>query len=427
MYLSRIAGKSNFWIAFLSLSLILGSGYGVAQDTEDKQEEVDLESLLSDARNDIGREDFAAAAKKLKQVTEAQADNGIAWQLLGYSLHLDGKLDEAIVAHTKATEFPDFKQLGYYNLGCAYSLKKQPKKALEFLHIAMDNGFDRFEMFETDADLEHVKKSDGFKEILARAKNGGKRPEKMVSDKSKFDVKSLVGEWAVTAGTRQAAEIDPAQLPVVKFTKKDVTIPAGDTEFVMSFKVVKVDKGMVELDFNIESGPAPEGTALGIMKVAGNKAKLCYDPMGQNRPKEFKTTEENGFFMFELEKKGAKFDPSKILGQWNVTEGMRAGETVPADRLAEAKITFEKNMITIPAGEESFIMSYEINADAMPIEIDMEIDSGPAPEGSAALGILKFEDGNFVLCYNAEGGDRPKKFESTSENGNFLFTMKADK
>ena len=116
-----------------------------------------------------------------------------------------------------------------------------------------------------------------------------------------------------------------------------------------------------------------------------------------------------------------------MVGTWNVTDGTRAGEKVAADRLALAKITIEKDEITIPAGDDSFVMSYEINADTSPVEIDMTIESGPGPAGSVALGILKFEDGKFILCYNAAGGDRPKKFESSESNGNFLFAMEADK
>jgi uncharacterized protein (TIGR03067 family) len=116
-----------------------------------------------------------------------------------------------------------------------------------------------------------------------------------------------------------------------------------------------------------------------------------------------------------------------MVGNWNVTEGTRAGEKVAEDRLAEAKITFDKDKITIPAGDDEFIMSYKIIAGTSPVEIDMKIESGPAPEGSAAKGIVKFEGDKFILCYHPEAGDRPAKFESTAENGCFLFTMEADK
>lgn len=72
-------------------------------------------------------------------------------------------------------------------------------------------------------------------------------------------------------------------------------------------------------------------------------------------------------------------------------------------------------------------MGFEIDSSADPATIDMKILSGPAPEGSPAFGIIRKQDEQVVLCYNAMGEDRPEKFESTAENGFFLFTMKPAK
>lgn len=331
MFLSRNTRASFFWLALFSLSLVFGSGMAIAQD------EVDLDNLLQEAQRHIGNEEYAAAAKKLKQVTKAEDDNGMAWQLLGYSLHLDGKLDDAIVAHAKAAEFPQFEQLGLYNLGCAYSLKNEPAKSLKFLHKALDAGFNRFEMFESDSDLDNVKKADGFKEIQARAENDGNRPEKPKSkpkgQKGKTKGKSLVGKWTVTSGERQGNEIDADRLPpVITIRAKDLTIPAGEDEFVMSYKVVDASKGVIKIDFKIESGPTAEGTALGIMKFDGNKATLCCDPMGQNRPEQFKTSEENGCFMFVLEKKVKKSNASKVDKKKQADKKKKTGKKKDGDK-----------------------------------------------------------------------------------------------
>lgn len=416
----------------IAFGLVLSSSGIDAQEVPDekwadKQDQVDLPALFQAAAQDLNAEDFKAAAAKFKKYTKAKTDNGQAWFLLAYALHMDGQIDEAIPVHEKATQFADFKSTALYNLGCAYSIKKDAEKSIDYLHQALDAGFNQLDMFETDGDLENVRKSKGFSAIAARARNGGKRMEqepKKASAKQP-DAKALVGKWAVTSGTRQGDEIDAERLPPeIVFTEKDVTMPAGNETFVMSYKIVSADKNSIAIDFKIESGPAPEGTAKGILKLDGDKAKLCYDPTGASRPEEFKTTAENGFFMFVMEKKAEKFDATKLMGKWQVTEGVRAGEEVAAERLEMAVITFEKNKITIPAGDDEFVMSFTINADETPIEIDMKIDSGPAPEGSAAVGILKLKGDTFMLCYNAVGGDRPKKFESTEQNGCFLFVMK---
>ena len=57
------------------------------------------------------------------------------------------------------------------------------------------------------------------------------------------------------------------------------------------------------------------------------------------------------------------------------------------------------------------------------MKIDMKIDSGPAPEGAKAVGIIKIGDGEFTICYDSAGGERPEKFESTEENGCFMFKI----
>lgn len=272
-----------------------------------EKDDIDLPALFQDAANDINSSDFKAGAKKLKKYTSHNEGNGQAWFLYAYALHMDGQLDEAIPVHKRAAKFPNFKPTALYNLGCAYSLKKDSKKSLDYLHQALDAGFNQFDMFETDGDLENVKKADGFAKIKARAENNGKRMDDTADAKpakGPKGAKALIGVWAVTSGTRQGEEIDAERLPPeITFTKKDLTIPTGGGEpFVMSYKVIKKEKGLIHVDFAIESGPAPDGEALGILKIKGNQAKLCYDPMGQTRPESFETDSENGFFSFVMEK-----------------------------------------------------------------------------------------------------------------------------
>lgn len=123
-------------------------------------------------------------------------------------------------------------------------------------------------------------------------------------------------------------------------------------------------------------------------------------------------------------KEDAKLDPAKLVGDWKITSGKKMGEEIAAERLA-SKITWTKDEITIPAGpDQKFVMGYKIDAGKMPAEIDMEIKSGPVPEGKAK-GIVSFDGKVFKLCYSVEGmgGDRPKKFESTMDGKEFLFVM----
>jgi len=111
-----------------------------------------------------------------------------------------------------------------------------------------------------------------------------------------------------------------------------------------------------------------------------------------------------------------------IAGQWKVVSGMRAGDEVSEDRLPpEVEITAKKLTMPVPEGDP-FVMVYKIDASKKPMEINIEIESGPAPEGKA-LGIIKMEKGKLMLCYDPMGENRPKKFKTSEDDGFFMFTM----
>jgi uncharacterized protein (TIGR03067 family) len=121
--------------------------------------------------------------------------------------------------------------------------------------------------------------------------------------------------------------------------------------------------------------------------------------------------------------KSAEFDPARILGDWTYESGVRAGEKIDKERLAgTVKIT--KDKLTLPSGtEKDFVMAYKLDKKANPVTIDMEIKDGPVQEGKAK-GILMMEGDRLKICYHPMGGDRPKKFESTKDNGAFFFVLK---
>ena len=406
--------KSNLWLRAgigLALMFVFGVSAGHAQD--------DSEKLLRDAESAMQDQDFETAVELLTKFTKKVDDNGLAWFQLGYSLHMCKKMDEAIKAHTKAAEFAEFKATALYNLGCAYSIKKDATRSLSYLHKALDAGFRDFRQFGIDSDLDHVKKADGYSEIKDRLANGGKRV-------AKFDAKSLVGDWAVKKGMRQGEEIGAERLPPqITVSEKAFTIPTGEgVEFVMGYKVAGVKDGIAKLDLVIEKGPqGTEGSqAKGIIKMEGKKAMLCYDPTGGEYPTKFETSEENGFFMFMMEA-NAKSMAAQLVGKWKVVSGQKQGEESAKEAIANI-ITVTEKTFTIPAGpDEKFVMSYKIDESSSPAKIDLKIESGPVPDGKAA-GIIKLKDGKMWLCYNAMGPERPAKFDSTEENGFFNFEMK---
>jgi uncharacterized protein (TIGR03067 family) len=122
----------------------------------------------------------------------------------------------------------------------------------------------------------------------------------------------------------------------------------------------------------------------------------------------------------------AKFDASKLVGKWKLTEGTKSGMKVDEKNLA-GEVTIDKDAITIQGGDMKHVMAYKIDATKSPVEITMEGKEGPST-GSKADGIIALDGDTLKLAYttNIPGfdGKRPTKFESTKDDKAFYFVMK---
>ena len=109
----------------------------------------------------------------------------------------------------------------------------------------------------------------------------------------------------------------------VTINDKEFTLAGPTGTFVMSYKL-NAKQNPIEVDFEITAGPVPEGKAIGIIKMSGDRITLCYDPTGVMRPEKFESTDENGCHLFELARDA--FDLGKLVGKWKYESGERAGE-----------------------------------------------------------------------------------------------------
>lgn len=235
-----------------------------------------------------------------------------------------------------------------------------------------------------------------------------------------FDSSKLCGDWKFIEGKRGGnPSADEGLIAGVTINEKELTIESEDAKFVMAYQL-NTKKNPIEVDFQITDGPVPEGKAIGIIRLSGDKLTLCYDPTGAKRPDKFESNAENGWHLFELTKK--VFDVGQLCGKWKYESGDRAGEKIAAERL-DSVVTVSKDKFIVPAGPDSnFVMAYTVDAKQTPITIDLTIESGPAPEGKA-VGIIKIEQGKMTLCYDPTGVKRPTDFKSTADNGCFTFVL----
>lgn len=124
--------------------------------------------------------------------------------------------------------------------------------------------------------------------------------------------------------------------------------------------------------------------------------------------------------------KPGKVDPTKLVGEWKIKEGWKAGEKATGDA-TKGTIIVTKDTVTIKGDkpEETFKFSYKTNADKG--EMDLEITEPEPLKGAKTQGIIKLEDGKFTLCYHPMGEKRPTEFKSTKENGFYMFVMEKKK
>ena len=124
------------------------------------------------------------------------------------------------------------------------------------------------------------------------------------------------------------------------------------------------------------------------------------------------------------DKKAEKLDPAKLIGKWKLTEGMKAGEKYEDTKKGTTELTKEK--VTLATSDATFVFSYKVDATKTPAEVDFEILEPEGLKGAKAKGIIKLEEGKMTMCYHPMMGDRPAKFESTKDNGFYLFSFKAE-
>lgn len=101
----------------------------------------------------LAQQDYASVETMCRSVLREDEDNARAWFLLGYALHAQGELDEAIFAHAAATRFDDTRVLATYNLACAHALKGNTDRAFEMLENAISLGMRDASVIKSDTDL----------------------------------------------------------------------------------------------------------------------------------------------------------------------------------------------------------------------------------------------------------------------------------
>lgn len=170
-------------------------------------------TLRREADAAVAKKDFVTAAAAFKRLTEVDPKDAEAWHLLGYSLHADGKLDEALAAHQQAAKFPAVAGPATYNIACVYALKGQSDEAFRWLEKACTLGFDDAELLASDGDLDSLRKDARFAKLTARLQDPQANAAKLQVYVQSVDRKNSRITWFGRSGAPVEIAIDYTPVP----------------------------------------------------------------------------------------------------------------------------------------------------------------------------------------------------------------------
>ena len=117
-------------------------------------------------------------------------------------------------------------------------------------------------------------------------------------DKKDFDAKKLEGKWTFVSGMKMGNEpgedMKKAEFEIAKDTMKMTNM---GQEFKFKYSL-DAKASPVTIDMEITDGPVGQGMkSKGIISLEGDELKLCYTPMGDDRPKKFDGKESHLFVL----------------------------------------------------------------------------------------------------------------------------------
>lgn len=126
--------------------------------------------LFSLAQQKLQQNDAAGAEKLFGELLEANPRAHQARFLLGYSLHLQQKYDEALTEYSQASKLstPQIKSLCAYNTACIYALRDDADRAITQLKQAVQAGFANLSQLETDSDFDLIRDDPRFRELIPK-------------------------------------------------------------------------------------------------------------------------------------------------------------------------------------------------------------------------------------------------------------------
>jgi uncharacterized protein (TIGR03067 family) len=131
------------------------------------------------------------------------------------------------------------------------------------------------------------------------------------------------------------------------------------------------------------------------------------------------------FAVLALTASSARADPTEdaakpLQGTWIPVLFLQAGkQTLSPQRMALFRLTITKNKFVLSAPDGNEEGTNVLRPDKEPKEIDITVTAGPS-KGRTFLGIYEVINGQYWICYDVTGKQRPSEFRALSDGSTLL-------
>jgi tetratricopeptide (TPR) repeat protein len=116
----------------------------------------------------LSQGDVSKAIDQFENALTIQPDYLPAINNLAMAYAADKQYDKALDAFKKMTALQPDNTSHYYNVAVLYALQTKVEESLEWLKKAVDKGYANWELIKTDKDLENIRNSAEYKELVKR-------------------------------------------------------------------------------------------------------------------------------------------------------------------------------------------------------------------------------------------------------------------
>jgi len=114
----------------------------------------------------LGQGELIKAIGQFQKALSVQPNFPQALNNLAMAHTLGRQYDQALKVFQKLIELQPSNPANYYNVAVLYALQNKESEALAWLNKAVTNGYDNWDLIKSDKDLENIRNSEGYKELI---------------------------------------------------------------------------------------------------------------------------------------------------------------------------------------------------------------------------------------------------------------------